>query len=393
MRWVHLFSNVIRNRGFLYFKNGHVKKVQKTGNTYTGTVTGSGSHVYIVTITESKGLVRSMSCSCPYAQGSDSCKHEAAVLYMIDQAPDQIQNTESAKPEKPDPPLDPFILDQLMASPGEYTYFHPEEMGKSLPISTSMWEKSLDFVREGKLKLSSMNTTFSRGYYYSQDDSLKLDITGVFPKSVSGSYMSPEVRLICDSTDILECHCTYIGCNSNYDSSSQFGPKVPCIHGLGLYYLAGLKMKKEKPGDATDRNGQNFLDRFQLFNIQDKLLNIADQLPGETLELEARLNNHYHNGLTVSFRIGAKSLYIIKDLTKFVEQMEQKTVAQFGTKTTLKLGEEYLTEQGKRYYAFIKKYITEQDRSNAYYRCSFNHSYYMEPESVKFAISSSRFSL
>lgn len=42
MRWVHLFSNVIRNRGFLYFKNGHVKKVQKTGNTYTGTVTGSG---------------------------------------------------------------------------------------------------------------------------------------------------------------------------------------------------------------------------------------------------------------------------------------------------------------------------------------------------------------
>ncbi len=163
MRWVHLFSNVIRNRGFLYFKNGHVKKVQKTGNTYTGTVTGSGSHVYIVTITESKGLVRSMSCSCPYAQGSDSCKHEAAVLYMIDQAPDQIQNTESAKPEKPDPPLDPFILDQLMASPGEYTYFHPEEMGKSLPISTSMWEKSLDFVREGKLKLSSMKTTFSGG--------------------------------------------------------------------------------------------------------------------------------------------------------------------------------------------------------------------------------------
>ena len=47
-----------------------------------------------------------------------------------------------------------------MASPGKYTYFHPEEMGKSLPITTSMWEKALDFVREGKLKLSSMNTTF-----------------------------------------------------------------------------------------------------------------------------------------------------------------------------------------------------------------------------------------
>ena len=58
--------------------------------------------------------------------------------------------------------------------------------------------------------------------------------------------------------------------------------------------------------------------------------------------------------------------------------MEKKAVAPFGTKTTLKLGEEYLTEQGKRYYAFIKKYITEQNRYNAYYRHSPGQSYYAE---------------
>ena len=317
-----------------------------------------------------------MSCTCPYAQGRIGCKHEAAVLYMIEQEPELIQDSGPAKPEKPDPPLNPLILDQLMASPGKYTYFHPEEMGKSLPITTSMWEKALDFVREGKLKLSSMNTTFSGGYYYSQDDSLKLDITGSFPKSES-SYR-PEVRMTCDSTHILQCNCTYKGCNAHYDIGSRFGAKIPCIHGLGLYYLAGLKIKKEKPGDATDRGGQDFLSRFQIFNIQNKLLDIADQLPGETLELEARLNDKYFDGLTVSFRIGTKSLYIIKDLTHFVDQMEKKAVAPFGTKTTLKLGEEYLTEQGKRYYAFIKKYITEQNRYNAYYRHSPGQSYYAE---------------
>ena len=376
MRWSHLFSSTIRNRGFLYYKNGHVEKVHKAGNTYTGTVTGSSSHIYQVTVTVKNDVVRSMSCTCPYAQGRIGCKHEAAVLYMIEQEPELIQDSGPAKPEKPDPPLNPLILDQLMASPGKYTYFHPEEMGKSLPITTSMWEKALDFVREGKLKLSSMNTTFSGGYYYSQDDSLKLDITGSFPKSES-SYR-PEVRMTCDSTHILKCNCTYKGCNTHYDIGSRFGAKVPCIHGLGLYYLAGLKIKKEKPGDATDRGGQDFLSRFQIFNIQNKLLDIADQLPGETLELEARLNDKYFDGLTVSFRIGTKSLYIIKDLTHFVDQMEKKAVAPFGTKTTLKLGEEYLTEQGKRYYAFIKKYITEQNRYNAYYRHSPGQSYYAE---------------
>ena len=27
MRWSHLFGSTIRNRGFLYYKNGHVEKV------------------------------------------------------------------------------------------------------------------------------------------------------------------------------------------------------------------------------------------------------------------------------------------------------------------------------------------------------------------------------
>lgn len=272
---------------------------------------------------------------------------------MIEQEPELIQDSGPAKPEKPDPPLNPLILDQLMASPGKYTYFHPEEMGKSLPITTSMWEKALDFVREGKLKLSSMNTTFSGGYYYSQDDSLKLDITGSFPKSES-SYR-PEVRMTCDSTHILQCNCTYKGCNAHYDIGSRFGAKIPCIHGLGLYYLAGLKIKKEKPGDATDRGGQDFLSRFQIFNIQNKLLDIADQLPGETLELEARLNDKYFDGLTVSFRIGTKSLYIIKDLTQFVDQMEKKAVAPFRHKNHLKTGRRIPYRTGKTLLCFHKK--------------------------------------
>ena len=121
MRWSHLFSSTIRNRGFLYYKNGHVEKVHKAGNTYTGTVTGSSSHIYQVTVTVKNDVVRSMSCTCPYAQGGISCKHEAAVLYMIEQEPELIQDSGPAKPEKLDPPLNPLILDQLMASPGKYT--------------------------------------------------------------------------------------------------------------------------------------------------------------------------------------------------------------------------------------------------------------------------------
>ena len=105
MRWGHLFSSTIRNRGLLYYRNGHVTKIQKAGNIYTGTVTGSSSHVYRVIVKEVQGIVHSMSCTCPYAQGGGSCKHEAAVLYMIDQEPEQIQNADPAKPEKPDPPL------------------------------------------------------------------------------------------------------------------------------------------------------------------------------------------------------------------------------------------------------------------------------------------------
>lgn len=382
MRWAYLFNSAIRSRGFSYYKNGSVKKIQKKGNTYTGTVKGSGSHLYRVTIEIKDESIHSISCTCPYAMGNiATCKHEAAVLYMIENQPEQIINFSPDPPEKEDPPLDPSVLDQLMASPGEYTYFHPEEMGKSLPITTSMWEKALDFVHSGKIILNSMKTDFPSSYY-SADSFMNLDITGIFPKSTSSPYMRPEVHMTCDPTHILQCRCTYRGCGTSYDSESQYGAKLPCIHGLALYYLAGLKMKKEKPGDATDRNGKNFLDRFQFVTARNLLQDMADAVPGETLEMEARINDKYYEGPSVSFRIGSKSLYIIKDLTQFVKQMEQKQLVQFGTKTTLKLGEEYLTEQGKRYYSFIKKYITEQNRANSYYYRSYHYASNI-PENIK----------
>ena len=130
MRWSHLFSSTIRNRGFLYYKNGHVEKVHKAGNTYTGTVTGSSSHIYQVTVTVKNDVVRSMSCTCPYAQGRIGCKHEAAVLYMIEQEPELIQDSGPAKPEKPDPPLNPENTPTFTRKKWESPFPSPLPCGK-----------------------------------------------------------------------------------------------------------------------------------------------------------------------------------------------------------------------------------------------------------------------
>ncbi len=100
MRWSHLFSSTIRNRGFLYYKNGHVEKSPQSRqhlywnrNRFQFSYLPGHGH-------GKNDVVRSMSCTCPYAQGRIGCKHEAAVLYMIEQEPELDPGLWSCKTRK-----------------------------------------------------------------------------------------------------------------------------------------------------------------------------------------------------------------------------------------------------------------------------------------------------
>ena len=91
--WKEWFSPLILARGLDYFKNGAVVECE-IENGYCNAVVSGGSD-YDVEIEFEDGEVISMDCTCPYAEGFDSCKHEAAVLYYLDS--EEIKKDESVR--------------------------------------------------------------------------------------------------------------------------------------------------------------------------------------------------------------------------------------------------------------------------------------------------------
>jgi len=79
LEWQQFFREHILDRGYDYFCDGAVNDLKKDGNVLTATVEGTSD--YFVEISFSGELIADMSCSCPYAEDGNNCKHMAAVLF------------------------------------------------------------------------------------------------------------------------------------------------------------------------------------------------------------------------------------------------------------------------------------------------------------------------
>lgn len=82
MDWQRNFREHILDRGYNYYCKGLVENLQKEEGILTATV--HGTEEYDVEITFCGEEVMDMYCSCPYAEGSNCCKHMAAVLFACE---------------------------------------------------------------------------------------------------------------------------------------------------------------------------------------------------------------------------------------------------------------------------------------------------------------------
>ena len=76
------FSYDILRRGYDYYKKGKVKSIIKLKDGFIANVNGSEEYKVTILIDKSKKEIKSLECTCPYAE-KNNCKHMAAVLYCI----------------------------------------------------------------------------------------------------------------------------------------------------------------------------------------------------------------------------------------------------------------------------------------------------------------------
>ena len=95
--WEYQFRDIILIRGMEYYRERLVDQIIRTDRGWKAVV--HGSEDYTVEITEENGKVKSMQCSCPYAEGGRNCKHEAAVLFALSEKEAEDEEEDSSEEE------------------------------------------------------------------------------------------------------------------------------------------------------------------------------------------------------------------------------------------------------------------------------------------------------
>ena len=390
--WAGFFTKTILQRGKDYYKRGKAKKVVGTAEGYSITVRGSRNYKVEI-YTDEYGWYEGVSCTCPYAQEGHYCKHMAAAFYLMDdQFPDFSQMMEEIFREVPDDELfddrdydskedrtdhnglqlpnagstdsrrgksavsasvvpDWFqdlrlmqeketeqYLQDYQESGGrmeeeEYRYFHYEDFRKGLVIPRKSLKEGAELLND-----SDFNVSVQFGF---PNDLTREDMVGeAVGRERYGYYFGTTLQF--DRTGITYSRCDRWDCSSRRSSKSRLGHEL-CKHEAAVLLYLEDYLKNNNPGDGSNSEGLYLMNT--LLSRHPKAEGTDKEIARVELRLEPVMNIKEDRRCTASFKVGNKRLYVIKNLSDFMEHMRKGDVMKFGKNTEFQMGRAYI-EQG-----------------------------------------------
>lgn len=346
MKWKHLFTGEILKRGEQYKKKGRVSNlIQVNGNKYIANVYGTSYDHYNVSVRLSGSSVESMGCTCPYAQSGRTCKHMAAMLYVLEEQTANMNGVPKSREE-----IRPFASPGGKSGKDDYRFFDMGRITSGLVIYDDTYREAMALLDEGRLVAQDIRLAYSN---YS--GSVGCIVTG---ESKRTNTVCP-VLIAFDKDEVTDFRCTDFGCRSQYSGYSVTkGKKEPCEHTLALLIAADRFIKENDFGDATDEAATELLLSFR----KNRSSVSAARAVGREVTLEPRVTKS-EGKLLLSFRIGCDKMYIVRNLTDLVEHIENKEEVSFG-KLTLNFAQDRIREQDMELYNFIKSIIDDENHHN-----------------------------
>ena len=372
--WIKYFNSTILSRGRQYYHEGRVKRLTHRGHEWFAAVKGSRSYNVIAQMGED-GDIEDMECSCLYAYNGQNCKHMAALLYAVeaDQKEHDVQTELELAQQRMD--KEDKVIFKKLAAQTEYNYFDLNMAAQKLELSRSIWEKAKRLAEQKQIVLDDIQTGYL-GWY--GDSKLILHAEGRYLTKGNDGYA---VQVLCSKDRVEQALCYVRGCRGSYTAPGEgyraYSYGNVCVHEAALMYLMEDYLIAHRPGDATDLRGKQILGVYQQRYVKNSSnTSVSDK---QTLYLEPRFEC-LSGGLAVSFKVGTGKMYVIKDLTEFVGQMERGDTVAFGKTTRINFAGCRLEETSEKYYAFIKRQIKEQQQRM---RRNRTRSYYSMEEEIK----------
>lgn len=330
MIWQTFFSQPILMRGRDYFRRGKVIRLEADGECYDATVVGS--RPYKVHVEESDGTLSKATCDCPHSRSGFYCKHVAAVLCAVDE-----REREQGNPELQENPFE--RLYEGMEESG-YMYFDMRRITAKVTIYEDTYKRAQRILKGNKL------TDFTLDFRTRDGE----DNTGMMCEARAGlkdHYGRVVVQF--DRDDLLASACDkYVPGFGASGVIVQENRYIPNQYVLALLLLAGEQLRRNpNAGDSTNERGMKLLDSFRTARSADSLTEMKREV-----SLEPRLvleDKRYY----MTLRAGVDKAYVIKNITDFVNSVENKRDFVTG-KQILRFARDVIAESDRALYEFIR---------------------------------------
>ena len=366
IKWEHLFTKKILQRGWQYFRDGAVisQAGKQTGNTYISYVRGSESYRVKIQLNESS--VASMQCSCPYAHDGYRCKHMAAVLYDMEadgklKYDGEKYSTSGCRKVSRPVPVRVFPFRSTEGGRKPYRFYNFEKLTAGYEFYDQQLASAQKLIEEGKLVLREIHEGFLRTMYLSSERQCR-----VMGDYVDRNGVTRTVTILFSREQIHHLDCSSPECRNTSSRYTYYQNRRQemCVHQLALLLLAKDYIEKKRIGDATDYQAMQLLAECRAKRAANRVMETAAEHEKQNIHLEPRLTVESDGSMYVDFRVGKEKLYVIKNLTHFVDTVESKGEMKLGTKNSISFAAGSLDEESQPLYRFIKSEVLTSNMRN-----------------------------
>ncbi|WP_458458803.1 DEAD/DEAH box helicase [Pseudobutyrivibrio sp.] len=351
--WRSWFEPKILDRGYNYFLDGNVQELKKTAGGYQVFVTGTSR--YTVRIALNNEEVIGSSCNCHHAIEGNRCKHQAAALFKYE-AFLQDEDEEDLKyrmfAEENDKLRDEIIGKQNEGK-GDFQILNLDLIEKELFDNEEERNEALLLARNDDVSFDSLSPKrdSSGRMYISVKGNVKDESDG---KSKKVSFdVAPNV------VGNFRCDCKR--CNVYSRSFSRYFESDGCKHTGALFYAAYNKLKEQTLLDATTPGAVQLIKSYQNSYARRVALDVTKSF-NEPINLQPKVTMDY-DGLHLSFKVGTSRMYVIRNITDFVNKARDRATMQFGKNTVLNLAKENLAKDSIPYLLFMNDAVRRIEES------------------------------
>lgn len=394
--WRPEFTQTIRSRGMDYYRRGTVNNLKQEGSSFSAEVTGSGARRYMTFahLSEDFSRVERLSCTCPYAFEGNHCKHEAALMYLVeDKITDMISGSSlgmsslyARKELKSANDQDllggeGFYIDDKgyigyeesevitgdkLQDITSYRYYKYSQILKSARISKDVWVKAVVLAKSLKVSIQDVKLSEFYGGSFGEevDDNRKVgDKICSATGRIKESYFQAKVSVGPDY--YVGGYCYVPSCKKPAMKKIAGRTRTidsVCEHKAALLYL--LKEYLDKQGsaiDATDQRGEDIMKQLSGMNkiAEVKTANKKSVRRIEKYDIEPILMPR-NNSLYLAFRLSGSQKFKVQHLNELFYSIKDRQLYKFGRKN-VRLSSDSLSEQGLKMFEFIENFALESD--------------------------------